>query len=88
MATASQVPIGSLPFELDEELPTEGLTDDTMQHMRDVQALIDAGESEENVARFIAGSSDFTPAERVIARVVLARAGLRFSGVGQHPLGV
>jgi hypothetical protein len=44
--------------------------------MLDVQALIDEGESEDNIARFIAGHDDFTLAERVLAKIVLHRHGL------------
>jgi hypothetical protein len=66
--------IGVAPFELDEA--EAGITEHTMERMTDVQALIDEGESEENVARFIAGHDDFTQAERVLARIVLRRHGL------------
>lgn len=66
--------IGVAPFELDEA--QAGVTHHTMERMRKVQALIDAGESEENIARFIAGHDDYTKAERVLARIVLCRHGL------------
>jgi hypothetical protein len=66
--------IGVAPFELDEA--EAGITDHTMERMVDVQALIDEGESEENIARFIASHDDFTQAERVLARIVLRRHGL------------
>jgi hypothetical protein len=51
-------------------------TSRTRQRLRDVQALIDEGESEYDIARFIAGHDDFTQAEKVLARVVLQRHGL------------
>ena len=66
--------IGVAPFELDEA--EAGVTDHTIERMRDVQALIDAGESEANIARVIAGHEDFTQTERVLARIVLRRHGL------------
>ncbi len=66
---------GVARFELDEA--RAGVTGHTMERMRDVQSLIDAGESEENIARFIAGHEDFTQAERVLARIVLQRHGFR-----------
>jgi hypothetical protein len=53
-----------------------GVTDHTVERMRDVQALIGKGESEDNIARFIAGHDDFTLAERVLAKIVLHRHGL------------
>ena len=66
--------IGVAPFELDEA--EAGVTDHTMERIRNVQALIDAGESEDNIARFIASDDDFTQTERVLARIVLRRHGL------------
>jgi hypothetical protein len=72
MATANSFGVG--PVELGKA-PAE-VTEHTMERMRDVQALIDAGESEGNIARFIAGQDDFTRAERVLARIVLHRHGL------------
>ena len=71
-ATAESIGVG--PFELDEA--EAGITEHTMERMSDVQALIDEGESEENIARLIAGHDDFTQAERVLARIVLRRHGL------------
>jgi hypothetical protein len=73
MAAAAES-IGIAPFELDEA--EAGITEHTMERMIDVQALIDEGESEQNIARFIAGHDDFTRAERVLARIVLHRHGL------------
>jgi hypothetical protein len=72
MATAKSIGVGR--FEPDEA--QAGVSDHMMERMRDVQALIDEGESEDNIARFIAGHDDFTHAERVLARVVLHRHGL------------
>ena len=48
----------------------------TPERMSDVQTLIDEGESEQNIARFIASHDDFTQAERALARIVLDRHGL------------
>jgi hypothetical protein len=72
MATAESFGLGS--FEPDEA--EAGVTDHTLERMLDVQALIDEGESEDNIARFIAGHDDFTLAERVLAKIVLHRHGL------------
>ena len=72
MATAESFGLGS--FEPDEA--PAGVTDHTVERMREVQALIDEGESEDNIARFIAGHDDFTLAERVLAKIVLHRHGL------------
>lgn len=58
-------------------------TDTRIGRMSEVQALIDQGESQENVARYISGHPDFTAEERTLARVVLARAARL-----RHPLGV
>jgi hypothetical protein len=66
--------IGVAPFELDEA--EAGITEHTMERMSDVQALIDEGESEEDIARLIASHDDFTQAERVLAKIVLRRHGL------------
>ena len=71
MATAE---FFGIPFEPGKA--QGGVTDHTMKRMRDVQALIDEGESEENIARFIAGHDGFTHAERALARIVLHRHGL------------
>jgi hypothetical protein len=72
MATAESFGLGS--FEPDGA--QAGVTHNTIERMREVQALIDEGESEDNIARFIAGHDDFTQAERVLARIVLRRHGL------------
>jgi len=40
------------------------------------EAQADTGDSEDDLARFIAGHDDFTQAERVLARIVLHRHGL------------
>jgi hypothetical protein len=73
MATTAES-IGVAPFELDEA--EAGITEHTMGRMGEVQALVDEGESEENIARFIVSNDDFTQAERVLARIVLRRHGL------------
>jgi hypothetical protein len=72
MATADSFGVG--PFEPDKA--QDGVTDHTIERMRDVQALIDEGESQGDIARFIAGQDAFTQAERVLARIVLHRHGL------------
>ena len=72
MATAKSIGVGR--FEAEEA--QAGVSDHTMERLRDVQALIDGGESEYDIARFIAGHDDFTRAEKVLARVVLQRHGL------------
>ena len=61
-------------FELDANEP--GIRASTLDRLHAVQALIDRGETEEHIARFIAGEEEFTEAERVIARLVLRRHGL------------
>jgi hypothetical protein len=66
--------IGVAPFGPDGS--EAEVTDHTMERVREVQALINAGESEQNIARFIAGYDHFTEAERVLARIVLRRHGL------------
>lgn len=60
--------------ELDEDGPAIGAS--TLDRLHAVQGLIDQGETEDNIARFIAGQEEFTAAERAIARVVLRRHGL------------
>jgi hypothetical protein len=71
MATADSFGVG--PFEPEAQA---GVTDHTIERMRGVQALIEEGESQGNIARFIAGQDDFTEAERVLASIVLHRHGL------------
>jgi hypothetical protein len=66
--------IGVAPFELDEA--EAGVTEHTLERMSDVRTLIDEGESEQNIARFIACHDNFTEAERALARIVLRRHGL------------
>jgi hypothetical protein len=73
MATTAET-IGVAPFGPDGS-ETE-VADHTMERVREVKALINAGESEQNIARFIAGYDHFTEAERALARIVLRRHGL------------
>jgi hypothetical protein len=72
MATAESFGVG--PSEPGKA--QTGVTYHTVERMRDVQALIDQGESEVNIARFIAGQDNLTQSERVLARIVLHRHGL------------
>ena len=60
--------------QLDEHEP--GIGASTLDRLHDVQALINQGETEDNIARFIASQEEFTEAERAIARLVLRRHGL------------
>jgi hypothetical protein len=78
MATAESFGVG--PFKPDKAQAR--VTYHTVERMRDVQALIDEGESQANIARFIAGQEDLTPGERVLARIVLHRHGLARSSQG------
>jgi hypothetical protein len=60
--------------ELDENEP--GIGASTLDRLHAVQALINQGETDVNIARFIASQEEFTDAERVIARLVLRRHSL------------
>jgi hypothetical protein len=60
--------------ELDQDEPR--ISASTPDRLHAVQALIKQGETEEDIARFIAGQEEFTEAERIIARLVLRRHGL------------
>ena len=60
--------------ELDEDEP--GIGPSTLDRLQAVQALINQGETDVNIARFIASQEEFTNAERVIARLVLRRHSL------------
>jgi hypothetical protein len=53
-----------------------GISASTLDRLRAVHALVNQGETQENVARFIAGQEGFTETERAIARLVLRRHGL------------
>jgi hypothetical protein len=71
-AAARKVP--QARTEPDEDGP--GIGASPLGRLHAVQALIKQGETEQNIARFIAGQEEFTEAERVIARLVLRRHGL------------
>jgi hypothetical protein len=71
-ATRKAVP--QARFEFDEDEP--GISASTPDRLHAVQALIKQGETEESIARFIAGQEEFTETERIFARLILRRHGL------------